>query len=93
MDRKMNDDELEAYLKIEALILDTLVDLGLASETADFFRMMSVLNNKPALTFLIDAAEGFREYLEQDPEGMEEDPNQDQETQYILSLDKPKTVH
>ena len=90
MDRKMDDEELEAYLKIEALILDALVDLGLQSETADFFRMMSVLNNKPALTFLIDAAEGFREYLEQDPE-MEED--QDQEVQYILSLEKPKTVH
>ena len=93
MDRKMDDEELEAYLKIEALILDALVDLGLQSETADFFRMMSVLNNKPALIFLIDAAEGFREYLEQDPEMGEEDQDQDQEVQYILNLEKPKTVH
>ena len=92
MDMDMDDEELEAYLKVEALILDSLVDLGLQPDTADFFRMMSVLNNKPALAFLIEAAEGYREYLEQEPEE-DQDQNQDQDTQYILSLEKPKTIH
>lgn len=53
----------------EMSIWFTLVNKGLEPETVKFYQQLSDINSKPSsLYYLIEAAEGFKEYLDQEPE-------------------------